>query len=311
MDLPQAKLILCSFRPNGSDLHDPAFAQALELAATHEELGQWLATERAQDLAFAESLAEVPIPENLRENIFTVFATANSAPGYDQFDHGFAGALADLQPPASLRGEILAAMEIEQQVTALPTSAETAQAAKARRKWFSLPGIGIAAAAGIVAALVWTTLINPASPHRTIAGQITPVSLQQEAISFLDSKFILDRTNSKQEALYQFLASNELPSPQILPAGLQKAEGVGCKRLDFNNKAASLICYQQSPNEPVVHLVVMRRNDVEGELPLLPEAKENCTHCNKSGWSVASWRDEDKAFFLLGKMEPEQFAAIF
>lgn len=311
MDLAQAKLILCSFRPNGSDLHDPAFAQALELAATDKELGQWLAAERAQDLSFAESLAEVPIPENLREDIFTFFANASSAPGYDQFDHHFASALAGLQAPASLRGEILAAMEVEQKVTALPTSAETAQANKARRNWFSLPAIGMAAAAGIVAALVWTTLINPANPHRTIAGEITPVSLQQEAISFLDSKFILDRTNSKQEALYQFLVSNELPSPQVLPAGLQKAKGVGCKRLDFNDKAASLICYKQSPGEPVVHLVVMRRNDVVGELPLLPEASGNCTHCDKSGWSVASWRDEDKAFFLLGKMEPAQFAAIF
>lgn len=308
MDLPQAKLILCSFRPNGSDLHDPAFAQALELAATNEELGRWLASERAQDLAFAESLAEVPIPESLREDIFTVFATANAAPGYDEFDHDFARALAGLQPPAGLRSEILAAIEIEQKVTTLPTAPRTQGK---RRKWFGLPGLGIAAAAGIVAALVWTTLINPANPQRTIAGQITPISLQQEAISFLDSKFILDRTNSKQEALYQFLASNELPSPKILPAGLQKAEGVGCKRLDFNDKAASLICYQQSPDQPVVHLVVMRRNDVVGELPLLPEAKGNCTHCDKSGWSVASWRDEDKAFFLLGKMDPEQMAAIF
>ena len=63
MNLEQAKLILSSFRPNGADAEGPAFAQALELAVSNEELGLWLASERAQDLAFAEILNDVPIPD--------------------------------------------------------------------------------------------------------------------------------------------------------------------------------------------------------------------------------------------------------
>ncbi|MGJ8726169.1 MAG: hypothetical protein ACSHYB_16555 [Roseibacillus sp.] len=307
MDHAQAKLILASFRPNGSDLNDPAFAEALGLAAEDKALGQWLANERAQDMAFADSLAEFPIPENLRESLFEVLAAAQGAPGYNQFDHDFAGALAGIQPPANLRDDILAAMEVEKKVTALPTSPRRENG---RKKLFSLPGIGIAAAAGIAAAVLWTTFLKPSNPSMQLAAT-TPQALQAKSIDFLSGNFSLDRKDPKQEALYQFLASNELPSPNILPAGLQASQGIGCKRLDFNDKPASLICYQQSPDQPIVHLIVMRRDSVEGELPVLAEAKKNCEKCKRTGWAMASWRDEDKAFFLLGQMEPEQLAAIF
>lgn len=307
MDHAQAKLILSSFRPNGSDVNDPAFAEALALAAEHKDLGQWLANERAQDLAFAESLAEFPIPEDLRESLFEALAATQDSPGYNQFDHDFAGALADIQPPDNLRSDILAAMEVEQKVTSLPTQPKRQ---KERKTWFSLPGIGIAAAAGIVAAIVWTTFFKPANPQRQLAS-LTPAAVQNDAIDFLSGNISLDRKDPKQEALYRFLASNELPSPNILPAGLESSKGVGCKRLDFNDKPASLICYQQTPEEPIVHLIVFRKDDIEGDLPLIADAKKQCTQCPRSGWSVAKWRDEDKAFFLLGKMDSEQLAAVF
>ncbi len=307
MDHAQAKLILASFRPNGSDLNDPAFAEALALAGEDKALGLWLANERAKDLAFAESLSEFPIPENLREDLFEVLANAQDAPGYSEFDHEFAGALADIQPPNNLRNDILAAMEIEQKVTTLPTAQKSP---KNKRNWFSMPAIGVAAAAGIVAAVLWTSFLQPSNPHRQVAS-LTPAAIQSEAVDFLSGNISLDRKNPKQEALYQFLASNELPSPHILPAGLQNAAGIGCKRLDFNDKPASLICYQSTPGDSVVHLIVFQRDAIEGDLPQLAKAKDNCTHCSRDGWSVASWRDEDKAFFMLGKMEPEQLAAIF
>lgn len=307
MDHTQAKLILASFRPDGSDLNDPAFAEALALAAEDQELAQWLANERAQDMAFAESLGEFPIPEDLRENLFEALATAQDAPGYDQFDHDFAGVLAGLEPPSNLRGDILAAMEVEQNVTAMPT---THRRQKPRKNWFSLPGVGIAAAAGVMAALVWTFFLQPSDPQRTVAS-ITPASVQAEAIDFLSGNIRLDRKDPKQEALYQYLASNELPSPHVLPAGLQNSTGVGCKRLDFNDKPASLICYRTSGDNSIVHLIVLRKDAVEGDLPNLADADKSYTRYGRAGWSVASWRDEDKAFFLLGKMEPEKLAAIF
>ena len=307
MDLTQAKLILASFRPNGSDAHDPAFMEALALAAEDKSLGQWLANERSQDMAFAESLAEFPIPENLRESLFDVLATGLGAPGYDQFDHDFAGAIADIQPPAHLRGDILAAMEVEQKVTALPTAQRSE---KKRKSLFSLPGIALAAAAGIAAAVVWTTFLKPSDPNRELAS-MAPTAVKTEAINFLKGNISLDLKNPKQEALYEYLSSNDLPSPNVLPAGLKDANGVGCKELNFNDKPASLICFRQERGKPVVHLIVFRKDDINGELPTLADAQKSCDQYGDSKWSVANWRDEDKAFFLLGKMDPQQLAAVF
>ena len=39
MNQEQAKFILASFRPDGSDIDDLAFAEAVSLAATDKELG--------------------------------------------------------------------------------------------------------------------------------------------------------------------------------------------------------------------------------------------------------------------------------
>ncbi|MEM9080106.1 MAG: hypothetical protein AAGC74_05375 [Verrucomicrobiota bacterium] len=304
MDLEQAKLILGSFRPCGSDANDPAFTEALELAARNPELGIWLAKERAQDLAFTNALGGVEIPENLREEIFELLANNISSPGYDESDQGFSAALASIQPPAGLRDDILAAMNVESKITRLPEK-------KANRRWFGLPAmpaIGLAAAAGIALAVVLTNISNP---NIAIDGPVTASAVQTGAINFLSGNMTLDRQDPRQEHLYQFLASNELPTPEILPVGLREARGVGCKKLNFDDRPASLICYQQDEDSPVVHLIVMRKDHVEGGIPEMVEATKNCNHCHRTGWSMASWTDEERAFFFLGKMDPKQLAAFF
>ena len=63
------KLILSAYRSNGEDAVDPAFSEAL--AAAHEDaaLGQWLSEQQAFDRAVSGKLAELPVPDGLRERI--------------------------------------------------------------------------------------------------------------------------------------------------------------------------------------------------------------------------------------------------
>ena len=75
MDKEQARFILRSFRPDGADAGDPDFAEALKLAMENRELGEWLASERAFDAAFASALVTVDLPEHLREDILACLAT--------------------------------------------------------------------------------------------------------------------------------------------------------------------------------------------------------------------------------------------
>ena len=74
MDEDRARFILRSFRPDGADVDDHDFAEALAMAMEHRELGEWLAEERAFDGAFAKALCSVELPENLRDDIFGCLA---------------------------------------------------------------------------------------------------------------------------------------------------------------------------------------------------------------------------------------------
>lgn len=74
MDKEQARFILRSYRPDGADVSDPDFAEALALAMENRELGEWLASERAFDAAFAAALGSVDLPEHLHAEIVACLA---------------------------------------------------------------------------------------------------------------------------------------------------------------------------------------------------------------------------------------------
>jgi hypothetical protein len=62
----EAQFILRASRPDGSDLDDPIFAEALARARRDPELAAWLERERALDTAIADRLASVAPPAELR-----------------------------------------------------------------------------------------------------------------------------------------------------------------------------------------------------------------------------------------------------
>ena len=77
MDNQRAQFILQSFRSDGADAHDPDFVVALPLAPEDRELGEWLARERGQDVAFAHALSDLKIPEDLRDAVLAMLESAD------------------------------------------------------------------------------------------------------------------------------------------------------------------------------------------------------------------------------------------
>jgi len=69
MTLQEAKFILNSYRPNGSDSGSAAFGDALRMAGEDPVLGVWFARSRELDAAVAAKLAQVAPPPGLREAI--------------------------------------------------------------------------------------------------------------------------------------------------------------------------------------------------------------------------------------------------
>lgn len=75
MDKHEAKLILQSYRPNGRDASDPAFAEALAMAQADPELKEWFENEQSMDRAISEKLHNTPVPVDLKKTILSGMRT--------------------------------------------------------------------------------------------------------------------------------------------------------------------------------------------------------------------------------------------
>ncbi len=305
MDKEQARFILQSFRPDGADARNPDFAEALAAAAEDRELSAWLAGERAQDAAFAAALARIPLPEGLRETILSVLQGESVVPEDRNLDGLMVRSLAAIQPPPGLREQILNAMEAER--------GDGTDLRKApRRVWGWLNSAAVAAA--VVLGAFVALEVTRRGGEGDSGGRLTHLSkrtIERSAIRLVSSDFKLDFKEKRPEALVSYLDGRHVPVPPVedLPPELAGAVPVGCKVLQIGRKTASMICFDKK-GLGVVHLVVVRREDLDEMLPDLDKAGEDCWQCPKSAVSVASWQKGERAYFLLGKVPPEKLREI-
>lgn len=303
MDREQAKFILRSFRPDGSDVHESDFAEALAMAMEDRELGEWLAGERAFDSAFANSLTTLTIPESLRRDILGCLAARRGdfPAAEDAVDAAMIGALASLNPPAGLREQILTAMERSQVVEVASLSS--------RSLWRRI-AIPLAAAAGVALAFLLTRQETSKSSQPNIAlGGPVPVEVLQAGFirAYQSPLFSLDETREDHQELIRHLRARKLPCPgSSLPEGIAKLKGVGCRELIIDGKRGSVVCFEEC-GKGVVHLVIFRREDVCGDLPC-------CDHpdfAQLGNWAAARWSDEKRVFVLIAATEVNKLASLF
>jgi len=296
MDKEQAKFILRSFRPDGADVNDRDFAEALALAMEDRELGEWLAGERAFDAAFTKALALVELPETLRHDILGCLAgeRGDFPQAGDELDAALIGALASIQPPSGLRREILTAME---------RSSSAAFPPKSLWRRLALP---TAAAAGVALAFTLTQNANE-KPASAIAGRV-PVDVVQAGFirAYQSPLFSLDERREDHGELIDHLKSRKLPCPGCLPPGLVGVKSIGCRELVIDGKRGSLVCFDEDENG-ILHLVIFRREDVDGDLP----ARDHPSFSQEGHWATARWEDERHVFILIGTSDVHRLASLF
>ena len=302
MDRDRAKFVLRSFRPDGGDADEPAFAEALALATKDWELGEWLANERARDAAFASLLTEAEIPDDLREAIFEVLEGVEEKPA--EFDADFVGALAAVRAPEGLREQILGAMEVEQQVHEFP--------GVTRGGWLRV-ALWTTTVAAVAAVVIGVGMFFAGAGGSVLAGT-TPAELQDSAITLLEDPLLsFDLENDRQAVLAAWLEERNLPVPGTLPVGLRGVRVLGCKVLKVGEgeSRGSMICYLK--DEEKFHLVIVKRDALETDsMSGLRSAVTRCHSCPKNiGWAMTRWADRDHAYFLFGKMASERLAGLF
>ena len=295
MDKEQARFILRSFRPDGADVNDQDFAEALALAMENRDLGEWLADERAFDAAFAQALCSVALPENLRHDILGCLAgeRGDFPQAEDARDAAWIGALASIQPPPALREEIITAMH------------RTARAHRQVTPIWRRMAIPLAAAAGVALAFLLTAKEAP-QPLAT-AGPL-PVDVVQAGFirTFESPLFSLDEQRDDHQALLANLKSRKLPCPGCLPPGLVGEKSIGCRELVIDGKSGSLICFDEQETG-TVHLVIFRREDVCGVLP----HRDRPDFAQRGHWAAARWEDDKNVFILIGNTDIRKLAALF
>lgn len=302
MDKEQARFILQSFRPDGSDAGDHDFADALRLAMENRELGEWLAHERAFDAAFAEALGAVDLPQHLRDDILTCLAVERGdfPQAEDAEDAQWIGLLATLQPPPALRDQILAAMDR----TAAEEPAIVPDRGKVTRlRWLAIP---LAAAAALALGIFVT---RESAPKPTIA-HVQAVSLdavRSEVIHTLKTHgSIPEEPVPGPAALAKYLADRNMPRLATLPEALQQMKGFACRELVMDGKHGTLICFEGGKKNRV-HLVVFRREDVKGDFP-----NDGRPAVVQDGeWASARWADGDNVAMMVSNTKAKNLSALF
>ena len=297
MDKEQARFILRSFRPDGADAGDPDFAEALKLAMENRELGEWLASERAFDSAFANALVTVDLPGHLREDIMACLATERGdfPQAEDGTDAAWIGALATIQPPPTLRDSVLAAMD-------RTVTMETPPAKISVFRRFMVP---LAAAAGIALAFLVT---RGPEPTQVAKSGGVPIGVVQASFvrTFESPEFSLEEKRDDKQVLINHLRERKLPCPGCLPPGLQNVKGLGCRELVVDGKRGSLICFQMGENG-LVHMVVFRREDVSGDFPPL----DRPAIARDGKWTSAKWEHDGKVFLVMSDAKQCQLPKLF
>jgi hypothetical protein len=297
MDKEQARFVLRSFRPDGADAGDPDFAEALKLAVENRELGEWLASERAFDSAFANALVTVDLPENLREDIMACLATERGdfPQAEDGTDAAWIGALASIQPPPTLRDSVLAAMD----------RTVTMESPPAKISVFRRLMVPLAAAAGIALAFLITR--GPEPTQVANSGGV-PIGVVKASFvrTYESPEFTLEQKRDDKQVLINHLRERKLPCPGCLPPGLQNVKGLGCREFVVDGKRGSLICFQMGENG-LVHMVVFRRDDVSGDFP--PLDRPEITRDGK--WTSARWEHDGKVFLVMSDAKQCELPKLF
>ena len=297
MDKDEARFILRSFRPDGADANDPDFAEALKLAVENRELGEWLASERAFDSAFASALVKVDLPEYLREDIMACLATERGdfPQAEDGTDAAWIGALASIKPPPELREAVLAAMD----------RTVTMENPPAKISMFRRLTVPLAAAAGIALAFLLTRGPEPA---QVVKNRGVPIDVVQAGfVRTLESPaFTLEKKQDDKKILISHLRKRALPCPGCLPPGLQNVKGLGCRELVIDGKRGSLICFQLDGNG-VVHMMVFRREDVSGDFPPM----DRPAMAQAGEWNSARWEHDGKVFLVMSNAKKCELPKLF
>ncbi len=197
------------------------------------------------------------------------------------FDEEVAEVFANLPVAAGLRENILRAAK---------------QPAKRPLRWITPTAIAAAACVAIGWTFLWPGSSAMAAWESDSLNAIAKVEygvmkLDQKAATF--------------EAVKQHLTQSECPCPSALPPGLAGLKTYGCKRVQIDGHAATIICFEIQPGREA-HLLVLDNTNLSD----CPAQDAPCFKFTKN-WAYASWSHGSHTFMLATTADQAMLKKLF
>lgn len=326
MDNKHAKFILQSFRPDGADVVDPDFQEALQLAAKDRELGQWLAQERSHDTIFVEALTAVNIPDSLRDEILVMMDYGDvEADMSSELDALFADAMSEQAPPAGLRDQILSAMEVEKNAI---DKVKSDKVIKFPAKWLKIAAIAAVAVLGFT--FIYPQLSNSSDGGQSglVSGEEVPVGqgdeiakvqsdinvLSMKAGMVINVSNEVDMPSDSFSLVNTWLEEEGMPTANVVPEALISFDVKGGKKVTFDNGIEGSLILFNSETAEDYYLMIINLSSVKNAdtLNSLSEVGlKKCFDCPVTKFNTVSWKDSSEAYFLLTKAEEQRMLELF
>jgi hypothetical protein len=115
----------------------------------------------------------------------------------------------------------------------------------------------------------------------------------------------LDEKAETYEAVRKLLTERECPCPSKLPQGLTGLRTYGCKRVQVDGRAATIICFELQPGKEA-HLVVFDNTGL-GNCP----AQDAPCFKSARNWHYASWSHGSQSFMLATTADEQALKKVF
>ena len=203
------------------------------------------------------------------------------------------------QPPASLRDNLLAALQSAPAAEPAPVAAD--KVIPFRGGW-----ILAAAAAVVLLAIGAKIAFNSGDSDRKTPAPIAQNILSSDGLSFVSfregmadyakNKISLGHQASDWKELNQWLSTKTKLKCGDLPKSIASLNTKGCNVVDWGETHVTLYCFSKGDNGEVVHLFVIDK----ASLGDVPPCSILCEPLEAGGLETAGWQDEEKVYLLIG-----------
>ena len=310
MDREQARFILQSLRPDGTDEESADFEEALGVASEDAALGAWLSAERKRDAAIAATFEDIPVPASLPEDIL---AAVRLEKGSRASSEDLAADQAGLR---EVRSPVQVGASDEKQMTVLKVEVA------GRASGLTSPGYSLDYTSsgerkeGMMKVVLLTGLLvvgafaafelTSSNPDSMASGR-EPMTLQalgREALVVVSQELPFELQGNGLYGYQDWIRAEGGPrfDFRALPKKISGGQLLGCRVSTVGEARAAHLCFEVE-NVPV-HVFLVPTMPVK-DAPSGWRVAADCWTCPETGVSVIAQRLESMIWFFLSEHEEQ------